>query len=237
MDYKKLKPQKLYEQVATVIEQQINDKKILPGEKFESVEQLAKNLNVGRSAIREALTSLQAKGLIEIRHGEGTFVRKLTAEDITLNMPNYAFFTEQDIKQIFEVRKILELGLIEKAANRRTEKQLQTMENALQLMAESLTNAQASSQADVLFHTTIAEAANNPLLVSMLQNVSKPISNQIKHTRELLASTNPDALRQLHQEHVAIYEALQQNQPSTAKQAMEFHLQTVENLLFKFISK
>ena len=52
MDVKKIKPKKLYEQIAEIIEQQIFDQKVLPGEKLDSVEQLAKNFDVGRSAIR-----------------------------------------------------------------------------------------------------------------------------------------------------------------------------------------
>ena len=237
MDVKKIKPKKLYEQIAEIIEQQIFDQKVLPGEKLDSVEQLAKNFDVGRSAIREALTSLQAKGLLEIRQGEGTFVRRMSAEDITLHIPNYAFFTEQDIQQIFEVRKILELGLIENAVNRRTDAQLATLEEALHIMENALTDAHISSAADILFHHTISEAANNPLLVTMLENVSKPIAEQIQHTRELLVQTNVAALTQLHTEHVAIFEALKSQNTIVAKQAMAQHLSHVENLLFDFLLK
>lgn len=232
MNYKKIKPQKLYEQVATLIEQNIANQKILPGGRLDSVEQLAKNFSVGRSAIREALTSLQAKGILEIRQGEGTFVRKLTAEDITLHVPNTAF-SMQDLKQIFEVRKVLELGLIENAATRRTTEQLQIMHQAIEKMAHALTNAEESSDADFLFHTTLAEAANNSLLVSMVQNVSKPISAQIKHTRELLAHSNVNALIELHDEHLAILDALEKSDAEKAKTAMATHLATVEKLLFQ----
>lgn len=232
MNYKKIKPQKLYEQVATLIEQNIANQKILPGGRLDSVEQLAKNFSVGRSAIREALTSLQAKGILEIRQGEGTFVRKLTAEDITLHVPNTAF-SMQDLKQIFEVRKVLELGLIENAATRRTTEQLQIMHQAIEKMAHALTNAEESSDADLLFHTTLAEAANNSLLVSMVQNVSKPISAQIKHTRELLAHSNVNALIELHNEHLAILDALEKSDAEKAKTAMANHLATVEKLLFQ----
>lgn len=232
MNYKKLKPQKLYEQIAEIIEQKICSQHLSPGEKLDSVEQLAKTFEVGRSAIREALTSLQAKGLIEIRQGEGTYVKKITAEDITLHIPQHAAFSTQDLQQIFEVRKILELGVIEKAALRRTKEQLELLKQALQQMSTSLTDAKASSTADIAFHSTIAAAANNPLLVSMLANVSKPISTQIQHTRDMLIKSNPAALIQLHEEHIAIYEALVVGNQSNAKTAMERHLSTVEKLLF-----
>ncbi|MGN7479163.1 FadR/GntR family transcriptional regulator [Solibacillus silvestris] len=228
----KPKPKKLYEQIASIIEQSIINGEISPGEKLESVEQLAKNFEVGRSAIREALTALQARGIVEIRQGEGTYIRQVTAEDITLNIPNYATFSRQDLLQIFEVRKVLELGLIENAAKRRTVQQLQQLKEALNKMNDALIDAQTSSDADMKFHTIIAEAADNPLLVSMLQSVSKPIARQIQHTRTILSSTNPNALYNLHEEHTAIYNALVNGDYEQAKQAMAKHLETVESLLF-----
>ena len=232
MKYELPKTKKLYEQIAAIIEQKIENGEISPGEKLDSVEQLAKNFEVGRSAIREALTALQARGIIEIRQGEGTYIRQVTAEDISLNIPNYAAFSQQDLQQIFEVRKILELGLIENAAKHRTDRQLEQLKEAIDAMYEALIDPQASSDADIKFHTIIAEAANNPLLVSMLQSVSKPISTQIQHTRSVLSTTNPNALHNLHEEHLAIYNALVSGNCNQAKQAMAKHLDSVETLLF-----
>ena len=232
MKYELPKTKKLYEQIAAIIEQKIVNGEISPGEKLDSVEQLAKNFEVGRSAIREALTALQARGIIEIRQGEGTYIRQVTAEDISLNIPNYAAFSQQDLQQIFEVRKILELGLIENAAKHRTDQQLEQLKQAIDTMYEALIDPQASSDADMRFHTIIAEAANNPLLVSMLQSVSKPISTQIQHTRSILSTTNPNALYNLHEEHIVIYNAIVSGNCNQAKQAMAKHLDSVETLLF-----
>lgn len=232
MKYELPKTKKLYEQIAAIIEQKIVNGEISPGEKLDSVEQLAKNFEVGRSAIREALTALQARGIIEIRQGEGTYIRQVTAEDISLNIPNYAAFSQQDLQQIFEVRKILELGLIENAAKHRTDQQLEQLKQTIDTMYEALIDPQASSDADMRFHTIIAEAANNPLLVSMLQSVSKPISTQIQHTRSILSTTNPNALYNLHEEHIVIYNAIVSGNCNQAKQAMAKHLDSVETLLF-----
>lgn len=232
MDYKKIRQKKLYEQVAEAIEYQMIDKKLLPGERLDSVEQLAKSFDVGRSAIREALMSLQAKGLIEIRHGEGTFVRQLSTEDITIQMPPSALFDKKDIEEIFEVRELLELGVIEKAATRRSQDQLMTLQKAIYIMSEALTDHQASSEADFLFHTTIAKAADNQLLVTMLEHISKPLADQIQQTRVSLGTTNPQALEQLHDEHIAIYKAIERKDDRGAKEAMSRHLATVKTMIF-----
>jgi len=232
MKFEVPKTKKLYEQIAAIIEQKILNGEISPGDKLDSVEQLAKNFEVGRSAIREALTALQARGIIEIRQGEGTYIRKVTAQDISLNIPTYVSFSQQDLLQIFEVRKILELGLIENAAKRRTARQLEQLEEALNKMNDALIDPEASSNADMRFHAVIAEAADNPLLVSMLQSVSKPIARQIQHTRSLLSTTDHAALYNLHEEHTAIYNALLNADDVLAKKAMAKHLETVESLLF-----
>ncbi|MEK5183563.1 FadR/GntR family transcriptional regulator [Solibacillus sp. FSL R5-0691] len=233
MKFEVPKTKKLYEQIAAIIEHKITIGEISPGDKLDSVEQLAKNFEVGRSAIREALTALQARGIIEIRQGEGTYIRKVTAQDISLNIPTYASFSEQDLQQIFEVRKILELGLIENAAKRRTTRQLEQLEEALSKMNDALIDPEASSNADMQFHAIIAEAADNPLLVSMLQSVSKPIARQIQHTRSILSTSDHAALHNLHEEHTAIYNALVHADDIQAKEAMAKHLKTVESLLFE----
>lgn len=231
MQYKKIKQKKLYEQVAEVIEQQMIDKELLPGDRLDSVEQLAKSFDVGRSAIREALMSLQAKGLIVIRHGEGTFVRQLSTEDITIQMPPSSLFNQKDIEEIFEVREVLELGVIKKAAARRSQNHLLVLQQAIHIMSEALTDHQASSEADFLFHTTIAKAADNQLLVTMLEHISKPLADQIQQTRVLLATRNPQVLEQLHAEHIAIYEAIEKQDEQAAKEAMSRHLTTVKAMI------
>lgn len=232
MKFEVPKTKKLYEQIAAIIEQKITNGEISPGDKLDSVEQLAKNFEVGRSAIREALTALQARGIIEIRQGEGTYIRKVTAQDISLNIPTYASFSQQDLQQIFEVRKILELGLIGNAAKRRTARHLEQLKEALIKMNDALIDPEKSSNADMRFHAIIAEAADNPLLVSMLQSVSKPIAQQIQHTRSILSTTDHAALYNLHEEHTVIYSALVNADDVQAKQAMAKHLETVESLLF-----
>lgn len=84
MEYKRIQTKKIYEMVADQIQDMINEAILKPGDQLDSVEQLAKKFNVSRSTIREALSALRATGFIEVRQGEGTFVKK---KDIQLNTP------------------------------------------------------------------------------------------------------------------------------------------------------
>ena len=74
---KQVKPKKIYEIVAEQLTEMIVSGKVKPGDRLSSVQQLAEDFNVGRSAIREALSALKTMGYIEIRQGEGTFVKKV----------------------------------------------------------------------------------------------------------------------------------------------------------------
>lgn len=76
--YKQIKPKKIYEEVAEAILHMIQTGQLKPGDKLDSVQQLAENFQVGRAAIREALTALRAMGLIEMKQGKAHTCANLT---------------------------------------------------------------------------------------------------------------------------------------------------------------
>lgn len=108
-----------------------------PGEQLDSIQQLAENFQVGRPAIREALSALSSMGLIEIKQGEGTFVK--TFDPAIMNHPlSAALLMDQDnIKHLLEVRKILESGTAEVAAKKRTEENLIELKDMLLIWKRS----------------------------------------------------------------------------------------------------
>ncbi|MEH6858320.1 GntR family transcriptional regulator, partial [Priestia megaterium] len=84
MEYKRIKPKKIYEEVAETLLENIKEGSLKPGDRLDSVQQLAENFQVGRSAIREALSALRAMGLLEMKQGEGTFVREFNSDMLSL---------------------------------------------------------------------------------------------------------------------------------------------------------
>ena len=82
MQYQKIQSKKIYEKVADALETSILDGSLQPGDRLDSVEKLAQNFSVSRSAVREALSALKAKGLLDIRQGEGSFVNHFDASPI-----------------------------------------------------------------------------------------------------------------------------------------------------------
>src|SRR4051794_30812075 len=108
--YKQIKPKKIYEEVAETLHEAIRNGTLKSGDKLDSVQQLAENFQVGRSAIREALSALRAMGLIEMKQGEGTYVLQFEAQNLTFPLSTAMLMNQEDVRNLLEVRKIIEAG-------------------------------------------------------------------------------------------------------------------------------
>ncbi|WP_223595107.1 FadR/GntR family transcriptional regulator [Neobacillus bataviensis] len=235
MKYKKIKPKKIYEEVAEAIYEMIRTGELKPGDKLDSVQQLAENFQVGRSAIREALTSLRAMGLIEMKQGEGTYIKEFETDQITFPLSTAILMNKDDITHLLEVRKIIEVGTAGAAAKKRTDHHLKNMVSALKDMSEAQGNEELGEKADLQFHLAIAEASQNPLLLSLMNHVSDLMGETMKETRRVWLYSKQTTLERLYEEHVAIYEAIRDENEDGAKQSMFKHLENVEEILQKYL--
>lgn len=234
MNYKKIKPKKIYEEVAEAIHEMIRSGKFKPGDKLDSVQQLAENFQVGRSAIREALTSLRAMGLVEMKQGEGTFVKQFETSNITFPLSMAILMNKEDIFNLLEVRKIIEVGSAAAAAVRRTNEQLDSMEDALNKMNNA--NIELGEKADFQFHLAVTVASNNPLLIQLMNQVSGLMEESMKEIRKVWIFSNYSNFERLYSEHMAIYEAIKEQNEEEARQAMLLHLENVEDLLKQYFN-
>lgn len=236
MDYKKIKPKKIYEEVAETIYELIRTGQLSPGEKLDSVQQLAENFQVGRSAVREALTSLRAMGLVEMKQGEGTFIKEFTTDQISYPLSTAILMNREDIANLLEVRKIIELGTAASAANKRTDIQLIAMEKALDEMRTSASrgNKELGEDADLQFHLAISEAAQNSLLSSLMNHVSGMMGEIMKETRKVWLYSKQTTLEKLTDEHFDIYKAIKEKDEDRARYFMKIHLENVEEVLQKY---
>jgi GntR family transcriptional regulator, transcriptional repressor for pyruvate dehydrogenase complex len=237
LKYKKIKPKKIYEEVAETIYELIRSGQLQPGDKLDSVTQLAENFNVGRSAIREALTALRAMGLIEIRQGEGTYVREFETEQITFPLSTAILMNKEDIAHLLEVRKILELGTVFAAAQKRTDSQLKAMEVALEDMKLVNGDEELGEKADLAFHLAIAEGSQNPLLTSLMNHVSGLMGETMKETRRLWLYSKQTTTYRLYEEHASIYQAIKEQDKELARSLMLEHIENVERVLHNFLAK
>lgn len=226
------KVRKTYEEVADYLKEQIVTGVYKPGDRLPSLRELGEILGVGQSTVREAVGSLKTMGLVDIRQGEGTFVTKFDPEELLAAFELVRPVTKQDIIELLEVRKIVETGIVRLAAERHNGSDLAEIEAALREMEEALVNGQLGDAADWKFHYSLAVAAHNSILESVMQSISETMSKTLKASREELYRSKENPAR-LFAEHKDIYDAVRSRNPKRAEEAMLYHLLGVEKEMLK----
>ncbi|EMA6342177.1 FadR family transcriptional regulator [Bacillus cytotoxicus] len=231
MEYKSIKPKKIYEEVSEAILTMIKNGTLKPGDKLLPVHQLAEQFQVGRSAVREALSALRAMGLIEMKQGEGTYVKNFDSSSLTKSLNHTLLMKKEDILNLLEVRKVLEVGAVRAAATKRTEDNLQNMRHWLDEMEKGIGDEKAGEKADFHFHMAIAEASHNKILLELMNHVSEMIAETIGESRRIILYGEQTTAERLLEEHQAIYEAVLGQDIDSAQQAMLNHLTNVEHIV------
>lgn len=232
MNRMKIETEKGHEIVGRILLDKIAAGEWAPGAKLPSVVDLSVQFGVGRSTIREALSALKATGWLDIRHGGGTFVKKVLPSDAAQQgVP--LFQQANSILELLEVRQILEAGTSAYAAERRTEEDLRKLQAILENMEEALrqNDTAAGERADVAFHAAIAAASRNSLLIQLMDSLSLRFGETIGQTRELWFYREKSTAERLLEEHRSIYQAIADGSAATAAKLIREHLTKVETTL------
>lgn len=193
--------------------------KYKPGDRLPSEFELAKEFEVGRGAIREALKALAIVGLIRVDRGKGTFVRERS--DFLVRPISMGLQAGIEPRSLVESRKLIEVELAGLAAERAAPDQIQAIQLYLDRMAATMEANQVEDylQADVDFHFAIASAARNPILSQFLTLIRNLMREWI-----LASLLKPDAASEAYQHHRRILNAIRARRPAAAKKAMADHL-------------
>jgi GntR family transcriptional repressor for pyruvate dehydrogenase complex len=169
---------------------------------------------------------LKGKGLLEVKHGEGTYVN---APDSSLLFHQILF--SDDISKLFSVRKILEAGAAELAAIHRLPNNLKKMKATL-TQVEKATTMQGW-EADFDFHLCIAEATQNDIILDLMKTIATTTKQAIMDVYRIVIA-DPSLGQQIYEQHVAIYRAIYGRDQAKARQSMIEHLVYVEELLYRY---
>jgi len=220
--------------VSEILHEKIRSGVLKPGDRLDSVEQLAEQLQVSRSAVREALSALNAMGLIEIKQGSGTFVKSVPSNRLDFPLSTAMLSNKHGIAHLLEVRKIIEVGAAASAAVHRTERDIQAMLQILEDMQQAHGDGELGEKVDYQFHVAIATASQNPLLTTILDQISGLMIDTMKETRRIWLYSKKTTSEQLYDEHMQIFLAIQQQNEELAKHAMAAHLNNVEKVLLQY---
>ena len=224
----KISNSKIYEQVADLLLEQIKSDEFKIGDKLPSIQKLATTYGVSVASIREALNALRTIGVIEIKQGYGTIVKQ---KEPTFFEIGEKFNSLDQIKELLELRQIIESAIVAKAAKMRTKEDLETMRHYLNKMEKAVSDGTSGEEADLDFHLTIAKATNNSLLVDLMNNISELMKDSMKETRKIFIYSRQKTMEILQDEHEKIFNAIEQQDDELATQCMNRHLTTVINTI------
>ncbi len=193
------------------------------GDKLPTESELVRTYDVSRTVVREALSKLQASGLVETRHGIGTFVRpvhKSTAPILNADELNESV----DVLAVLELRISLETEAAGLAAQRRQAEHLQAMDAALKAFEASFSEGADTVAHDFAFHLCIARATGNRYFLDILQHFGSLLIPRNRITSVRAGGRDPDYLRRVNREHEEIYLAIERQDADSARAAMRIHL-------------
>lgn len=217
--------QRPYQQIAAALVERIVKDGFKPGDRFPTERQIATELGIGRSLVREAFIMLEIEGYLEVRKGSGSYVRDRGAGRPGLTEGDFGPF------ELLQARQLLESSVAGLAACTVTKSDILRLRETLDLERRSIENGEDDDKADRQFHLQIAEATQNSVLVNQMASLwdlrhSNAMWDRL-HSRIFDLSYRTKWL----DDHSAILEALRQRNVEGARQAMWQHLEHVRQTL------
>jgi DNA-binding FadR family transcriptional regulator len=218
------KPRNLAQGLVEELGRGIRQAQLKPGDKLPTESAIMEQFGVSRTVVREAISQLQAGGMVETRHGIGTFVLERPPQ-AGIAISADSIVTVRDVLAILELRISMETEAAWLAASRRSDDQVAQMGEALGEMQRALSQDRTSVEADVRFHQLIAEATGNRYFVDLLGQLGNAIIPRARvNTPALDQGTPSDYLERVNREHEDIYKAILRRDPEAARAAMRTHL-------------
>lgn len=237
MDFTPVKMKKAVEYIIDQVKELILSGELRPGDKLLTERELAERLQVSRASVREALSALNMAGILEIKHGEGIFLRNADSNAVIEPLTIIAIMDKDKIKNLLEVRKALEVEAAGIAAERRQPEDLEKIKNALDHMEQDLKTDNTGEEADLRFHFYIAESTGNPLLIRLMNSIHEAMKQTLSTTRKLWMSSTRGTSERLFEEHRDIYLAIDSGNKERVRELMYSHLYKVEAELERVYDK
>lgn len=219
----------LDKRIVAYIQRMIEMGELRAGDRLPAERDLAAQLGVSRTVLREALHTLAAYGLVDLQHGRGVFVAAGSAQAATQRL-TLAMISEETtpwLHDLFEIRRTLEGAAAEWAAERATPQQIEelraNLSEGLAFYRSQQVDAAAAGALDARFHAALAAATNNRVLMSLMA----ALVDELAIARERSLAIPGRALRSLHQ-HESVVMAIEERDATTARRAMLEHLNDVE---------
>jgi DNA-binding FadR family transcriptional regulator len=216
------KHRNLAQLVVEQLTEHIRNGELHPGDKLPTETEIMAEQGVSRSVVREAISRLQAAGLVETRHGIGTFVLPPPA---VMGIDPATVTTVRDVIALLELRIGLETEAAGLAAARRSEAQLAEVRAALAALQQAARRGEDTVELDQRFHLAIAEASGNEYFRAILQHLGANIIPRARINSARLTHADPQAyMEQVGREHEQLVDAIARGDAESARAAMRLHI-------------
>ncbi len=198
----------------------ITEQDMKPGDKLPSQHELMDRLQVGRSTVREALKGLAAIGLVDMRAGHGTFIKKLDATSIIRSDLLALVIDKKLTERLLEAREIIEPDIASLAAERATPDDLSAIEEILNQCEKAIQSGEPVYRLSSEFHRAVTEAAHNEILLMFIDSILNLLIE-----RGLLLEEKPGFSEWELESHREIYQYILQGDGQRARTTMAKHIE------------
>ncbi|WOB07680.1 FadR/GntR family transcriptional regulator [Piscinibacter gummiphilus] len=221
---KRSKPRNLAMDLVDALTEQVRGGALEIGAKLPTEAAIMETFGVSRTVVREALSKLQASGVVQTRHGIGTFVVGL-GDASAFRIGPEQLATLRDVIAVLELRIGVETEAAALAAQRRTEANLTVMRQALDEFGAAVEAGRDAVAADFTFHSELAKATQNPRYADLIGALGITAIPRVRLQPERSEDAERlEYLRRVHREHESIFEAIATQDAEAARAAMRTHL-------------
>lgn len=220
------------EDVVDQIKEAIFSGRLSPGDRLPPERELVREFGLSRVTIREAIRKLEAAGFIRVKTGAsgGAFVAEATSEIVTDSLTTLLKLQKATLQELSEARKIVETAIVELAALRADDDDIAALEKAVEHTRQAIIDNRPHAPASLEFHTALARAAKNRVLLSTIHSFHAPLNEALEKIG--LTPEGPALALEYHQK---ICDAIRRRDSTGARRLMEVHLQQFQERLQQVI--
>lgn len=227
--FEPIKNEKLYKMVVNQVKGLIAEGALSPGDRLPPERELATMLTVSRASVRQAISALEALGVLESRHGEGTFIAKEESHDDLIESFTKILVKEQITpEEIIETRRIIECPNVRLCAERASGGQIEQIRLMLEENRMKVNKGASLSEMNRDFHISIAEGTCNRSLVKITEALYKLMEINLWPRLKDLSEQRPERTKKHLVQHEAIWDAIKSRDGELAAKRMQEHLDTIE---------
>jgi GntR family transcriptional repressor for pyruvate dehydrogenase complex len=208
-----------------LIKEMILEGRLRPGQQLPAERALCEVLGVSRPSVREAIRSLVAMHILEVRHGSGTFVTSLRMEELLRPLQFAIALSGSGLRDLYDVRLLLEPGAAALAAERGSDEELEAILRCAVESGEAGHSDETVAALDGEFHARVVRASHNGLLINLHESISALVVESASMTARV-----PGVPQQAGAHHIRIAQALRRRRSADAERIMREHFQEIRDI-------